>query len=37
MAVPRSAHQPVGTEDDRLAIAILRSMGDAEDAQVALE
>ena len=36
MAVPRPAHQPVRTEDDRMLIAILASVGDAEDAQETL-
>ena len=37
MTIPRPAHQPVRTEGDRVPIAILASMGDAEDAQEMLE
>jgi hypothetical protein len=37
MTVPRPAHQPVWTEDDRVLIAILASVGDAENAQETLE
>src|ERR1700676_970111 len=37
MAVPGPAHQPVGTEEDRLLVAVLGSMGDAENAQCYLE
>ena len=33
MTVPRPTHQPVRTEHDRALIAILASVGDAEDAQ----
>src|SRR5260370_22632923 len=32
MPVPRAAHQPVRTEDDRVPVAKLASVGDAEDA-----
>src|SRR5260370_30314215 len=32
MPVPRAAHQPVRTEDDRVPVAILASVGHAEDA-----
>jgi hypothetical protein len=37
MAVPRPAHQAVRTQDDRLPVAVLCAVPDAEDAQCDLE
>ena len=37
VAVPRAAHQPMRTQDNRLPVAVLGAMTDAQDAQRNLE